>query len=168
MHHNWSTGKITKPSQYAISQLVVFSITNRLFRFAFSHLSRCEQLSWQKHKKQLYMCKFFLRVRFPDSSKPSQFISLIHELTWLAGNPEIWGKLAKIFMSGCSCDQSCPHILMTSRSASARGRWCEVSCDILYYLWRHTEKTTAKCVMFVAFRVESTGLVGWLVGCFED
>ena len=47
-------------------------------------------------------------------------------------------------MLGCYCDQSSPHILMTSRksrwrhhnrkqSASARKHWCDVNCDIPYF-----------------------------------
>ena len=47
-------------------------------------------------------------------------------------------------MYGCSCDQSCPHILMMSRqsgwrhnnrkqSASVREHSCDVSCDIPYF-----------------------------------
>ena len=61
------------------------AITNCPFRFAFSHLPRCGQLLRQKTETSLHETCLQVFLRYSDSSKPIQSISLIYELTWLAG-----------------------------------------------------------------------------------
>ena len=56
------------------------AITNCPFRFAFSHLPGCGQLLRQKdRKKTLYEICVQDFLRFSDSNKPSQPVSLIYE-----------------------------------------------------------------------------------------
>ena len=121
------------------------AITICTFRFAFSHRPRCGQLLRQKHRNNFTwnLSASFSKIFRFQQAKPIHIVNL---RMWLAcWIPWIRGKLAdQNYMKSCSCDQSCPHILMTSRqlrwrhnnrkqSASAREHWCDVSCDIPYY-----------------------------------
>ena len=77
-------------------------------------------------------------LRFSDSNKPSQSVSLIYELAWLAGI----GKSEEYLLKTSS--KVAPLIKVAHKfwwrqnnrkqSASARERCCNVSCDIPYWL----------------------------------
>ena len=56
------------------------AITNCPFRFAFSHLPKCGQLLRQKGRKTLHEICVQGFLKFSDSNKPSQSVSLIYEL----------------------------------------------------------------------------------------
>ena len=77
-------------------------------------------------------------LRFSDSSKPSQAVSFIYELAWLAGIGESEENLPKTSCKVAPVTKVA-HIFRwrhdkRKQSASARERWCDVSCDIPY--WR--------------------------------
>ena len=78
-----------------------------------------------------------LFLRLSVSSKPSQSVSLINKLAWLAG---IGKSLENLLKASCKVAQrliKVAHIFWWrhnngKQSASAREHWCDVSCDIPY------------------------------------
>ena len=75
-------------------------------------------------------------LRFSDSSKPSQTESLIYELAWLPGIRKSEENLLKTSCKVAPVIKDA-HIFWRrhdnrKQSASARERWCDVSCDIPY------------------------------------
>ena len=66
-------------------------------------------------------------LRFSDSSKPSQSVSLIYELTWLA-----WTRKS---------EENLRHD-NRKHSASAREHWCDVNCDSPYCLITKEDPTS--------------------------
>ena len=122
------------------------TITNCPFRFAFSHQPRRGQLLRQKHRNNFTWnwCASFLR--FSDSSKQSQSVSLIYKLAWLAGTLKSEENLVKT-----SCKVApvikVAHIFWwrhdnRKQLASACDLWCDVSCDIPYSSIGPSMKTT--------------------------
>ena len=83
-------------------------------------------------------------LRFSDSSKPSQSISLIYEFVWLAGFRKLEENLLKTLWKVVPVIKLA-HIFWwrhnnRKQSASAREHWCEISCDIPYCMIRHDMK----------------------------
>ena len=85
-------------------------------------------------------------LRFSDSSKPSQSVSLMYELAGLAGIGKSEENVPK---TSCRIAPvtKVAHIFWWhhdngKQSASARKCWCDVSCDIPYY---SDKCTTIKC-----------------------
>ena len=79
-----------------------------------------------------------LFLRFSDSSKPSQSLSLIYELAWLA---RIGKSVKNLLKTSCKVAPltKVAHIFWwrhdnRKQSASARERWCNVGCDIPYWI----------------------------------
>ena len=75
-------------------------------------------------------------LRFSDSSKPSQSLSLIYECVWLAGFCKSEENLLKTSWKVVPVTKVA-HIFWWrhnnwKQSASARERWCDGSCDIPY------------------------------------
>ena len=82
-------------------------------------------------------------LRFSDSSKLSQSVSLITELAWLAGIGKSEENLLKLSCKVAPVTKA-PHIFWwchddQKQSASACECWCEVSCNILYCSSKHQE-----------------------------
>ena len=76
-------------------------------------------------------------LRFSDSSKPSQSVSLIYEFAWLAGIRKSEENLLK---TSCKVAPVTKVALIfwwchdnQKQSVSAREHWCDVSCDIPYW-----------------------------------
>ena len=77
-------------------------------------------------------------LRFSDSSKSSQYVSLIYELVWLAGFRKSEENLLKTSWNVVPVIKVA-HIFWwrhdnRKQSASAREHWCDVSCDFPYYM----------------------------------
>ena len=75
-------------------------------------------------------------LRFSDSRKPSQSVSLIYELAWLAGIRKSEENLLKTSCNVVSVNKVA-HMFWWrqdnwKQSASAHEHWCDVSWDILY------------------------------------
>ena len=83
-------------------------------------------------------------LRFSDSSKPRQSLSLLYELAWFAG---ISKSEKNLLNSSCKVAPvtKVAHILWwphnnRKQSASADERWCDISCDIPYSSGDHSHK----------------------------
>ena len=92
----------------------------------------------QSTETTLYEICVQVCLRFSDSSKPSQCVSLIYELAQLA-----WISKSEENLLKTSCKVApmtkVAHIFWWrqdnwQQSASARAHWCDVSCDIPYCL----------------------------------
>ena len=119
-------------TQYAISQLwIVRSALHLVTYLDVGNLSnKSTEITLQKICVQVFL-------RFSDSSKPSQSVSLIYELAWLAG---IGKSKENLLKTSCKVAPvtKVAHIFWwrhnnRKQSASARERWYDVSCDISYW-----------------------------------
>ena len=93
---NTCTQHSNKTREQKIRIICHIAITNCPFRFEFSHLPRCGQLLRQKHRNKLHEIFVQVFLRFSDSSKPGQSLSLIYGLAWLAGIGKSEENLLKI------------------------------------------------------------------------
>ena len=102
--------------QYAISQLRI--VRSGLYLVTYLDVGNFCNKSTETTLHEICVQVF---LRFSDSSKPSQSPSLIYELTWLAGISKSVKNLLKTSW-GCSSDQNCPQIFMTSRQSKTIGK----------------------------------------------
>ena len=130
---------------------ILFSVIRHIaiticpFRFAFSHLPRCGKLFRQKYSNNFTWNFVQVFLRFFDSSKPSQSVSLIYKFAWLAGFRKSKENLLKTSWKVVSVIKVA-HIFWWrhdnwKQSTSAPEHWCDVSCDIPYcnelpYKWK--------------------------------
>ena len=77
-------------------------------------------------------------LRFSDSSKPSQSVLLFYELAWLAGIGKSEENLLKTSYKVAPVTKVAQIYWWRhdngKQSTSAREHWCDVSCDIPYYV----------------------------------
>ena len=118
--------------QYAISQLRI--VRSGLHLVTYLDVGNFCDKSTETTLHEMCVHVF---LRFFDSNKPSQSVSLIYVLAWLAGI----GKSDKnLLKTACKVAPliKVAHIFWwrhdnRKQSASARERWCDVSCDIPYW-----------------------------------
>ena len=137
-HGSWNQGiekvfLIESKMQYAISQLRI--VRSDLHLVTYLDVGNF----WDKSPETtLHDICVEVFLRFSDNSKPSQSVSLIYELAWLAGIRKSDENLLKT---------SCKVALVTKvahifwwchdnrkQKASAREHRCDVGCDIPYCL----------------------------------
>ena len=117
--------------QYAISQLRI--VRSGLHLVTYLNVGNFCDKSTETTLHEMCVQVF---LGFSDSSKPSQSVSLIYELAWLAGIGKSEENLLKTSCKVAPVTKVA-HIFWwrhdnQKQSASARERWCDVSCDIPY------------------------------------
>ena len=91
----WNRNESSQITLHNLESSVTLCAISQLQIVRFSHLPRCWQLLRQKHRNNLHEICVQVFLRFSDSSKPSQSVSLIYESAWLAGIPKSEENLLK-------------------------------------------------------------------------
>ena len=121
-----------KTTQYAISQLRF--VRSSLHLVTYLDVGNFSDKSTEKTLHEICVQVF---LRFSDSSKPDQSVSLIDEYVWVAGFRKSKENLLKTSWKVVPVIEVA-HIFWwrhgnRKQSASEREHWCDVSCDIPYY-----------------------------------
>ena len=139
--------------EYAISQLRI--VRSGLHLVTYLDVGNfCDKST----EKTLYEICLQVYLRFSDSIKPSQSVSSIYELTWLAGIGIFEENLLKTLCKVAPLTKVA-HIIWwrhdnRKQSASARERWCDVSCDIPYCFEHIGWKLSQVCLRQILVHVQ--------------
>ena len=101
----------------------------RNYDLSIQVLPRCEEFSDKSTETTLHKMSVQVFLRFSDSSKPDQFVSLILDFVWLARFRKSEENLLKTSWTVGPVIKD-----NQKESACASGHWCDVSWDIPYLM----------------------------------